>query len=106
MPLLFSFFIFSRSLSPFLPASLTYFGSLGGLHNGEAHGAEAPDGHGAVGLDLGGVEDGAKAGGDAAAQEAHLLQRRVVGDLCAGDLRDDGVLAVRECAREQHCEQW
>ena len=40
-----------------------------------------------AGLDLGGVDDRTYAGGHAAADVAHLVERGVLADLCHGDLR-------------------
>ena len=43
-------------------------------------------------LDLGGIDDGADPGGDAAADVADLVERGVLADLCYRDLRQHGVV--------------
>src|SRR5262252_6386186 len=50
-----------------------------------------------AGLHLGGIEDGADAGGDAAADVADLVERGVLANLGDRDLRQHG--EVRECGR-------
>ena len=54
--------------------------------------------HVGAGLDLGGVDDGADAGGHAAADVAHLVERRVVADLRQRDLRQHGEIRERRAA--------
>ena len=49
-------------------------------------------------MNLGGVEHRADAGGDAAAEQADLVERRVGSDLRQRDLRHDGVLGERRRA--------
>ena len=49
-------------------------------------------------LDLGGIDDRANAGGDAAADVADLIERRVVSDFCHRDLRQHGEVRKRRCA--------
>ena len=65
------------------------------LDDVEADAAEPEhDGLGA-GLDLRGVEDGADAGGDAAADVADLVERGVLANLGDGDLRQHGEIRER-----------
>ena len=61
------------------------------LDHGEAHAAEAEDDDVGAGFHLGGVEDRAETGGHAAAEEADLVEGRVLADLGHGDLREDRV---------------
>src|SRR5690606_14080705 len=68
------------------------------LHHGQADAAQAEDGHGIAGLDLGGVAHGPDAGGHAAAQQADLLGVGLRVDLCQRDFRDDGVFAEGRAA--------
>src|SRR5205823_3515040 len=56
----------------------------------EADAAEPEDGDRRAGMDPGGVQHGADAGRDAAAEETHLVERRVGADLRERDLGDDG----------------
>jgi len=65
---------------------------LGALNHGETDTSHAKDGDGGARLDLGGVDSGAVTGGDAAAEEADLGKRGLVGDLDNGDVSHDGVL--------------
>ncbi|GDY59690.1 hypothetical protein SVIO_103130 [Streptomyces violaceusniger] len=58
----------------------------GALHHELAHAAAAEHRHGGPGLDLGGPQGGAHAGGHTAADEGELLARQI------GAHWDDGVL--------------
>src|SRR5437867_3520257 len=60
------------------------------LDHREADAAEPEDGDRRAGMDPGGVQHSADAGRDAAAEEAHLVERRVGADLRERDLGDDG----------------
>ena len=60
--------------------------------------AEAEHRHGGALFHLGGVEHGADAGGDAAAEQADLLQRRFLGDHRQGDFRQHGVFGEGRAA--------
>ena len=68
------------------------------LDHGQADAAEAEHGHAGPGLDLRGVEHRADAGGDAAAEQADLVERRRRVHLGGGDLGDDRVLRERRRA--------
>ena len=61
----------------------------------EPDAAEAEDNALGAGLDLGGVDDGADARGDAAADVADLIERRVLADFRHRDLGQHG--EIREC---------
>ena len=61
-------------------------GHDGALDHATADAAEAEDRHGGAGFDLGGVEHRADAGGDAAAEQADLVQRRVLGLILASEI--------------------
>jgi hypothetical protein len=73
---------------------------LEGADDGETYAAEAKDSRRRPWLDLARVEDGSVARRHAAAEEADLLERRVLGDLGAVDLVDDGVLGEGGAAHE------
>ena len=64
----------------------------------EADAAEAEHDDVGARLDLGGVDHGADAGGDAAADVADLVERRVLADLRDRDLRHDGEVRERRGA--------
>ncbi|MNG95414.1 hypothetical protein D3C79_544500 [compost metagenome] len=64
----------------------------------QANAAQAENGHGVTGLDLGGVEHGTDTGGHAATEQADLLQRRFLLDLGHGDFRQHGVFGKRRGA--------
>src|SRR5471032_2317449 len=53
----------------------------------QANAAEAEDSHGIARLDLGSVDHRADAGGNAAAEQADLFQRRFFRDFCNGNFR-------------------
>ena len=79
------------------PAAVPLARSRGGggpENGGEADGSEPKDGAGGARLDAGGVERGADARGDAAAQEARHVERRRRVDLGEGDVGDHDVLAA------------
>ena len=67
-------------------------GELQALDDVEADAAEPEHDRLGAGLHLGGVEDGADAGGHAAADVADLVERRVLADLGDRDLRQHGVV--------------
>ena len=64
----------------------------------EADTAESKHHHIGARLDLGGVDDRADAGGDAAADVADLVERRVLADFRDRDLRQHGVIRKGRCA--------
>ena len=64
----------------------------------QADAAEAEHGDGGAGLDLGGVEHRADAGGDAAAEQADFIQRRRRVDLGERDFRHHGVFGKGRAA--------
>ena len=66
-------------------------GDAGALHGGGPDAADADHGHVVTGLHVGRVDRRAPAGGDAAADEAGLVERDVVEDLHAGGLVDHRV---------------
>ncbi len=66
-------------------------GQTGALHRRRADAADADHRHVVAGPDVGGVDRRAPAGGDAAADEAGLVERDVVEDLDARGLVDHGV---------------
>ena len=68
------------------------------LDDVEADAAEAEHHDIRARLDLRGVDDRADAGGDAAADVADLLERRVLADLRERDLRQHGVVRERGAA--------
>ena len=61
----------------------------GGLDGGQPDAAGADDAHPAAGLDAGGAEHGTRAGEHAAADERHLVERDVLGDLHDAVLVDE-----------------
>ena len=61
------------------------------LDDGEPDPAAAEDKDGVAGLDFGGEEGGADAGGDGATDESGGLERDVVADFYAGLAGDDGM---------------
>ena len=67
-------------------------GQLQPLDDVQADAAEAEDDGGCALLDLGRVDDGADAGGDAAADVADLVEGSVLADLGDRDLRQHGVM--------------
>src|SRR5687767_1897420 len=73
-------------------------GHPGALNDIQADAAEAEHRHVRAGLHLRRVDDGADAGGDAAADVAHLVERRVVTDLGQRDLRQYGEVGERRAA--------
>ena len=68
------------------------------LDHREPDPAEAEDRHARTRLDLRRVQDGADARGDAAAEQADLLERRVLADLRQRDLGHHGVFGERRRA--------
>ena len=68
------------------------------LDDVQADAAEAEDGDVRAGFDLGRIHHRAEAGGDAAADVADLVERRVLADLRERDLRYDGVVREGRCA--------
>ncbi len=73
-------------------------GQLGALDHRQPDAAQAEYGHAVALLHLSGVLDGAKAGGHAAAQQAHLLGVGIGADLGQRDLGHHRVLAERAAA--------
>ncbi len=70
------------------------------LDRAETNTAEAKHGNGGALLDLGGVDDAAEAGGDAAAHEADLGRVRLGVDLHDGDVGEHSVLGKGGAAHE------
>ena len=68
------------------------------LDDVQADAAEAEHDDVRARLDLRGVDDRADAGGHAAADVAHLLERRVLADFRQRDLRQHGVVGERAAA--------
>ena len=64
----------------------------------QADAAQAEDGNGSALFHLGGVQHGTDPGGDAAAKQADLLQRGILGNLRQGNFRQHGVFGEGRAA--------